>query len=306
MMAPAANGDAGEGDGGDWPCPIAPPDRPGEGAHAIESSRAVRAKAAGEALSDVQRVHEDPSGAFVVVNKPAGVYVEDLLAAMQTWRRRGEEQRRAAPHPHGDGDGVDDGGDAATTVDAADVGAARLADDDDDHRGERQQQRQQRRELGQQRRQRRDNKRSKLEEDAASAGGRGYLNLLHRLDRDTSGCLVFALTPEANKSLARAFQEGLVSKEYLAHCAPPPTTPRATAKTPTASAGATMDSAPRSSTPSSAVRAALSAEPGSEEEVRTGHGMEGRDGVLTPQAVIFLSKPSSVFFFNRFHVRKYK
>jgi 23S rRNA pseudouridine1911/1915/1917 synthase len=38
----------------------------------------------------------------------------------------------------------------------------------------------------------------------------------HRLDRETSGLLVCARTPEASRALMRAFQGGLVHKQYLA------------------------------------------------------------------------------------------
>ncbi|MBF0096220.1 MAG: RluA family pseudouridine synthase [Magnetococcales bacterium] len=40
--------------------------------------------------------------------------------------------------------------------------------------------------------------------------------LCHRLDKDTSGCLLFALTPFALRSLAAAFRSGQVEKRYLA------------------------------------------------------------------------------------------
>ena len=40
--------------------------------------------------------------------------------------------------------------------------------------------------------------------------------LLHRLDADTTGVLLFALTPAANRSLARQFAEREVTKTYLA------------------------------------------------------------------------------------------
>ncbi len=40
--------------------------------------------------------------------------------------------------------------------------------------------------------------------------------LLHRLDADTSGLLLFALTAEANRSLAAAFAERRIEKIYLA------------------------------------------------------------------------------------------
>ena len=40
--------------------------------------------------------------------------------------------------------------------------------------------------------------------------------LLHRLDKDTSGVLLFALTPEANRELSRQFSAREVRKTYLA------------------------------------------------------------------------------------------
>ena len=52
--------------------------------------------------------------------------------------------------------------------------------------------------------------------DARGAGS--FCVLAHRLDRDTSGCLVVALAAAENASLARAFREGRVVKDYLAHC----------------------------------------------------------------------------------------
>ncbi len=39
---------------------------------------------------------------------------------------------------------------------------------------------------------------------------------VHRLDRDTSGCLLLARNPRAHKSFARAFDEGRVEKIYVA------------------------------------------------------------------------------------------
>ncbi len=39
---------------------------------------------------------------------------------------------------------------------------------------------------------------------------------VHRLDLDTSGIMVFALTKEAHKNLSRQFEEGTVTKKYLA------------------------------------------------------------------------------------------
>lgn len=39
---------------------------------------------------------------------------------------------------------------------------------------------------------------------------------VHRLDRDTSGCLLLARNPKALKRFAQAFEQRLVSKEYIA------------------------------------------------------------------------------------------
>ncbi|MBX9797384.1 RluA family pseudouridine synthase [Sphingomonas sp.] len=39
---------------------------------------------------------------------------------------------------------------------------------------------------------------------------------VHRLDRDTSGCLLLARTPKAHKRYQQAFEQGLVDKRYLA------------------------------------------------------------------------------------------
>jgi tRNA pseudouridine32 synthase/23S rRNA pseudouridine746 synthase len=39
---------------------------------------------------------------------------------------------------------------------------------------------------------------------------------VHRLDRDTSGCLLLARNPKAHRRFQRAFEEGLVEKTYLA------------------------------------------------------------------------------------------
>lgn len=39
---------------------------------------------------------------------------------------------------------------------------------------------------------------------------------VHRLDRDTSGCLLLARNPRAHKGFARAFEENRVSKVYVA------------------------------------------------------------------------------------------
>ena len=39
---------------------------------------------------------------------------------------------------------------------------------------------------------------------------------VHRLDRDTSGCLLLSRNPKAHKRFQRVFEAGLVSKRYLA------------------------------------------------------------------------------------------
>jgi tRNA pseudouridine32 synthase/23S rRNA pseudouridine746 synthase len=39
---------------------------------------------------------------------------------------------------------------------------------------------------------------------------------VHRLDRDTSGCLLLARNPKAHKRFQRAFEEGAVAKTYVA------------------------------------------------------------------------------------------
>jgi RluA family pseudouridine synthase len=44
----------------------------------------------------------------------------------------------------------------------------------------------------------------------------GSVTLVHRLDRDTSGVVVLARTPEANRMLTQAFQQHKVVKEYVA------------------------------------------------------------------------------------------
>ena len=46
--------------------------------------------------------------------------------------------------------------------------------------------------------------------------------LAHRLDRDTSGCLILGRHPKAMRKLGRLFQEGRIEKTYLAVCAGAP------------------------------------------------------------------------------------
>lgn len=47
-------------------------------------------------------------------------------------------------------------------------------------------------------------------------GGRSYLELVHRLDRLTSGVTLFAHNPQAHGPLARAWASGAVERRYLA------------------------------------------------------------------------------------------
>lgn len=60
-------------------------------------------------------------------------------------------------------------------------------------------------------------------------GGEPYLGLHQRLDRDTSGVVLFTLDPAANAPLAAAFASGRgVAKTYHALCARPAAAPPAT------------------------------------------------------------------------------
>ena len=47
-------------------------------------------------------------------------------------------------------------------------------------------------------------------------GYREWPRAVHRLDRDTSGCLMLGRSAKAHKRLAQAFADGLVAKRYLA------------------------------------------------------------------------------------------
>jgi RluA family pseudouridine synthase len=51
---------------------------------------------------------------------------------------------------------------------------------------------------------------------AAKAGGEPYVGLHHRLDRDTSGVILFTRKKEANAEVGRLFQSHLARKTYLA------------------------------------------------------------------------------------------
>jgi 23S rRNA pseudouridine1911/1915/1917 synthase len=52
--------------------------------------------------------------------------------------------------------------------------------------------------------------------DAANLALGGAAGLVHRLDRETSGVVVFGKTPEATTALAGAFRQGRALKQYLA------------------------------------------------------------------------------------------
>lgn len=58
--------------------------------------------------------------------------------------------------------------------------------------------------------------------DALRFGLRWRPELAHRLDRDTSGCLVLGRHPKALRMLAALFEEGRVEKTYVALVAPAP------------------------------------------------------------------------------------
>ncbi|MFC3580647.1 RluA family pseudouridine synthase [Sphingomonas hylomeconis] len=47
-------------------------------------------------------------------------------------------------------------------------------------------------------------------------GFRRWPHAVHRLDRDTSGCLLLSRNPKAHARLQQAFEQGLVTKRYLA------------------------------------------------------------------------------------------
>lgn len=52
--------------------------------------------------------------------------------------------------------------------------------------------------------------------DSLRFGYHRWPSPVHRLDRDTSGCLLLSRNPRAHKRLAAAFEAGQVAKEYLA------------------------------------------------------------------------------------------
>lgn len=52
--------------------------------------------------------------------------------------------------------------------------------------------------------------------DSLTLGFKRWPTAVHRLDRDTSGCLLLARNPKAHARFQQAFEQGLVAKRYLA------------------------------------------------------------------------------------------
>lgn len=52
--------------------------------------------------------------------------------------------------------------------------------------------------------------------DSLTFGFKRWPSAVHRLDQDTSGCLLLARNPKAHARLSRAFEENRVEKRYLA------------------------------------------------------------------------------------------
>ena len=52
--------------------------------------------------------------------------------------------------------------------------------------------------------------------DSLTLGFKRWPTPVHRLDRDTSGCLLLARNPKAHARFQQAFEQGLVAKRYLA------------------------------------------------------------------------------------------
>ena len=161
----------------DWPRPSNCPAAQDENARWIEAGRAERCKRRTESLhcrdvvlSDGFVLYVDPRARFFVVNKPAGMYVENVLDFIERYM----EEVRRAPERHSErSKRAKTCSDGATSIREAFDSLAKV--------GER-------------------------------------FQLLHRLDRDTTGCLGIACDKETNRILSRAFQEGRVKKHYVAHC----------------------------------------------------------------------------------------
>lgn len=63
---------------------------------------------------------------------------------------------------------------------------------------------------------------------AIRRGGRPFVGVVHRLDRETSGALAFALTPEARGGLQGLFREHRIERQYLAIVEGGPSRPEGT------------------------------------------------------------------------------
>ena len=138
----------------------------------FEARRAVLAQERGASLTiaDVPTLLADDALGLLVVNKPAGMYVENVLDFIERYM----EEVRRAPERHSErSKRAKTCSDGATSIREAFDSLAKV--------GER-------------------------------------FQLLHRLDRDTTGCLGIACDKETNRILSRAFQEGRVKKHYVAHC----------------------------------------------------------------------------------------
>ena len=61
--------------------------------------------------------------------------------------------------------------------------------------------------------------------DSLRFGFERHPSIVHRLDRDTSGCLLLARNPRAQKKYSQAFEAGTVGKTYLAVLAGVPREP---------------------------------------------------------------------------------
>ena len=64
--------------------------------------------------------------------------------------------------------------------------------------------------------------------DSLRFGFERHPSIVHRLDRDTSGCLLLARNPKAQKKFSQAFEGGTVEKTYLAILAGVPKEPGGT------------------------------------------------------------------------------
>jgi tRNA pseudouridine32 synthase / 23S rRNA pseudouridine746 synthase len=64
--------------------------------------------------------------------------------------------------------------------------------------------------------------------DSLRFGFERHPSIVHRLDRDTSGCLLLARNPKAQKKFSQAFEAGTVEKSYLAVLAGVPKDPGGT------------------------------------------------------------------------------